>query len=94
MGFWPGEIVAMYSNPSYNDNRPNAPCSDGCQLNRATQGRYPPGSTFKVVTATAAIDSGKYTPTSVVDVAIATPTFGALVMSPRAIPRPNTESTI
>ncbi|HEX5910836.1 MAG TPA: penicillin-binding transpeptidase domain-containing protein, partial [Thermoleophilaceae bacterium] len=28
---------------------------------------YPPGSTFKVVTAAAALDSGKYTPQSVVD---------------------------
>ena len=36
-------------------------------LNRATQGQYPPGSTFKVVTAVAAIDSGKYTPQSTVD---------------------------
>ena len=36
-------------------------------FNRATQAGYPPGSTFKVVTAVAAIDSGKYTPESTVD---------------------------
>ena len=36
-------------------------------LDRAVQSGYPPGSTFKVVTATAALDSGEYTPNSVVD---------------------------
>src|SRR6202007_2651542 len=35
-------------------------------VNRATQFGYAPGSTFKVVTATAAIDSGAYTAESTV----------------------------
>jgi peptidoglycan glycosyltransferase len=35
-------------------------------LNRATQAGYVPGSTMKVVTATAALDSGRYTPESTV----------------------------
>jgi penicillin-binding protein A len=35
-------------------------------VNRATQFGYAPGSTFKVVTASAAIDSGTFTPTSTV----------------------------
>jgi penicillin-binding protein A len=36
-------------------------------LNRTTQELYPPGSTFKVVTATAALDSGAVTPDSIID---------------------------
>jgi peptidoglycan glycosyltransferase len=63
-----GAVKVMYANPSYDDNHPDAPCSQpGCRFNRSTQAGYPPGSTFKVVTATAAIDSGKYTPDSIVD---------------------------
>ena len=62
-----GAVKVMYSNPGYDDNHPLVQGPDTSQLNRATQGRYPPGSTFKVVTATAAIDSGKYTPNSMVN---------------------------
>ena len=62
-----GAILAMYSNPSYDPNHPNAACSDQCQFDRATQSAYPPGSTFKIVTAAAAINSHRYTPDSVLD---------------------------
>ncbi len=40
---------------------------DSPLLNRATQARYTPGSTFKVVTAIAAIDSGRFEPGSTVN---------------------------
>jgi penicillin-binding protein A len=70
-----GKVLAMVSSPSYNPNNldqgdkfkelatdeANSPI-----VNRATQAGYPPGSTFKTVTATAALDSGKYTPESTV----------------------------
>ena len=67
-----GAVKVMASVPDYN---PNDVPKDFKQLNtdqsaplfnRATQGGYPPGSSMKVVTAVAAIDSGRYTPNSVV----------------------------
>jgi penicillin-binding protein A len=60
-----GAIKVMYANPGYDDNHPDAPGSS--QFDLSTQSASPPGSTFKVVTATAAIDSGQYSPSSVVD---------------------------
>ncbi len=59
-----GAVKVLYSSPTYNDNDPSH-CGRGCStFFDALQGRYPPGSTFKLVTSTAALDSGKYTPTS------------------------------
>jgi penicillin-binding protein A len=62
-----GAVKVMYANPSYDDNHPDATGPNVSTLNRSTQAGYPPGSTFKVVTATAAIDSGQFTPNSIIN---------------------------
>ena len=62
-----GAVKVMVALPDYNDNHPDAKGPGVSTFNRATQSGYPPGSTFKVVTATAAIDSGKFTPNSTVN---------------------------
>ena len=67
-----GAVKVMASFPSYDPNQLRAGPTALTRLvqsgqslqNRATQAAYLPGSTFKVVTAIAAIDSGKYTPDS------------------------------
>lgn len=68
-----GDVVAMCSNPGYNPNdwaygidseQYNKYLTDKQNplLPRALQGVYPPASTFKVVTALAALNSGKVGP--------------------------------
>jgi peptidoglycan glycosyltransferase len=68
-----GQVRVMSSVPDFDPNRIPA---DFARLNRApgsplfnrvAQSGYPPGSTFKVVTAVTALDSGRFTPTSVLD---------------------------
>jgi peptidoglycan glycosyltransferase len=68
-----GQVLALASWPSYDPNLAvdNARKWQRLQLakgapllNRATQGRYTPGSTFKVVTTAAALQSGRWTPNS------------------------------
>lgn len=70
-----GAVNVMASTPGFNPNAVGTPRgyakfaqdSAGRPLvNRATQFGYAPGSTFKVVTATAAIDTGAFTPESTV----------------------------
>ncbi len=71
-----GAVEVMASSPGYNPNTLRstksyerlAKTAAGKPLvDRATQFGYAPGSTFKVVTATAAIDTGKFTRESTVD---------------------------
>jgi peptidoglycan glycosyltransferase len=76
LGVETGEVLAMYSSPAYdprelddakvferlNKDEANAPL-----VNRTTQSLFPPGSTMKVVTAAAALDSGRYKPDTKVD---------------------------
>jgi len=73
-----GEIYAMASLPSYNDNlfetgiteseyahllsEPGSPL-----VNHAVGSEYPPGSTFKMVTATAALADGYISPSTIFD---------------------------
>ncbi len=70
-----GEVLAMVSLPTYDDNLfakgisvkdfnallndPNKPLT-----NEATQGNFPPGSTYKIVTGTGGLQDRKITPTS------------------------------
>jgi peptidoglycan glycosyltransferase len=69
-----GEVKVMASNAPYDPNR--VPEQYGKLatndietplLNRATQGLYPPGSTFKVVTAAAGLESGTITPETTIN---------------------------
>jgi len=66
-----GAVLAMASQPTFNPNqvetnfgaiaRAGAPCRPASRLvNRATAGLFVPGSSFKVVTSAAALDSGRY----------------------------------
>jgi peptidoglycan glycosyltransferase len=70
-----GKVLVMASSPSYNPNlvesrfgeisKITADCQPAAPLvNRATQGLYAPGSTFKVVTTAAALESNRFSPDS------------------------------
>jgi peptidoglycan glycosyltransferase len=66
-----GAVRVMASVPGFDPNHLPSGREQAAQgsplLNRATQAHYPPGSTFKVVTAAAALDSGRFSPASVLD---------------------------
>jgi peptidoglycan glycosyltransferase len=75
-----GRVLVMASSPSYDPNlveghfdaiarrAQGVNCSPAAPLiNRATAGLYTPGSTFKVITAAAVLDTGTYKPDSTFD---------------------------
>ena len=61
-----GEVLAMASWPKFNPNAP-AGSPPEARMNRAVGALYEPGSVFKIVTLSAAIDRGITTPDEVVD---------------------------
>jgi penicillin-binding protein 2 len=73
-----GEILAMGSNPTYDPTDLIEPSQAKVNelyrdpvlaplVNRATEGAYPTGSIFKIITALAALENGQITPDEVID---------------------------
>ena len=74
-----GEILAMASWPTFNPNDYSA-SPETARRNRAVQDLYEPGSTFKLVTASAAIEEGVIKPHDVIDVSAGLIRFGNRVI--------------
>jgi peptidoglycan glycosyltransferase len=69
-----GAVKVLASNPTYNPNAIPKTLEELNEAevsrplyNRATQGQYPPGSTFKVVTAAAGLESGVINPDTTIN---------------------------
>jgi cell division protein FtsI/penicillin-binding protein 2 len=61
-----GAVLALANHPTFNPNVYNR-YSEEERRNRATQEVYEPGSTFKIVTASAALEEGVLSPSDVID---------------------------
>ncbi|GAF55113.1 LOW QUALITY PROTEIN: cell division protein FtsI [Psychrobacter sp. JCM 18901] len=61
-----GEVLALSTWPSFNSNNLNEMTGEN-QRNRALLDVFEPGSVMKPFTVAAALDSGKYTPTTLID---------------------------
>ncbi|MBI1874913.1 MAG: transpeptidase family protein [Acidobacteria bacterium] len=71
-----GEILALANAPTFNPNAFNA-AGDPERRNRAVQDLYEPGSTFKIVTASAAMEEGVMAPEDLIDVSQGMIRFGS-----------------
>ena len=75
-----GEILAMASWPTFNPND-YSDASETARRNRAVQDLYEPGSTFKLVTASAAIEEKVVTPEEIIDTSAGNIRFGNRVIN-------------
>jgi cell division protein FtsI (penicillin-binding protein 3) len=71
-----GEILALANEPTFNPNAFSASPPDS-HRNRATQDVYEPGSTFKIVTASAALEEQAFEPQQMIDVSPGVIRFGS-----------------
>jgi cell division protein FtsI (penicillin-binding protein 3) len=74
-----GEILALANYPSFNPNA-YGDFDDNERRNRAVQDLYEPGSTFKIVTAGAALEEKLITPETVIETAPGVIRFGGRVI--------------
>ena len=65
---WNGEVLAMASLPTFNPNS-YADFDPEMRRNKAVQDIYEPGSTFKTITASAALEEGVLSPDTLIDCA-------------------------
>jgi cell division protein FtsI (penicillin-binding protein 3) len=63
---WSGDVLATSAFPTFDPNVPPGPGSEALR-NRAVQEVYEPGSTFKIVTASAALEQGVVEPDDIID---------------------------
>ncbi|MEO7270617.1 MAG: penicillin-binding protein, partial [Vicinamibacterales bacterium] len=74
-----GEILAMANYPTFNPNIYGR-VRDEARRNRAVQDLYEPGSTFKIVTASAALEEHVLNPDDLIDCSPGRITFGSRVI--------------
>jgi len=74
-----GELLAMASYPTFNPNVYRE-AREAARRNRAVQDLYEPGSTFKIITASAALEERAIKPTDLVDVSKGSISFGSRVI--------------
>jgi cell division protein FtsI/penicillin-binding protein 2 len=74
-----GDILALANFPTFNPNAFNT-APEEARRNRAIQEIYEPGSTFKIVTASAALEEGVFRPTDLIDCGPGRITIGSRVV--------------
>jgi cell division protein FtsI (penicillin-binding protein 3) len=74
-----GEILAMANWPTFNPNA-YGESPEAARRNRAIQDLYEPGSTFKIVTASAAIEERVFNPAEIIDVSAGLIRIGSRVI--------------